>query len=375
MYSSYATAAAITGAVFPTLATMAVVLRFRARHVKRQRYGTDDYIALAALAFAIALCCIVMYGAFVASIGQNLTTVTPKEYESYTKVQVFVLWGAHHIIYVVLCAYPAYGLAKICVLEFYKRIFITEQFHRTANITIDFIVLWTLAAEFTQMFTALPISQAWKFGGHYNLNYGNQALAFACFDILLDVITLCLPLPVISSLRLDKRHKVNIIAIFWTGIFCIFAASVRIYFTYGLGHFGNKQAISDEHFSYVSVNVLIWGEIESCCSIIASCLPSYGPLVQGTSLVRKLGRGFSTVVDLFSSRRAQASGASDASIKRNGASAVDVESALVNNEPRKWYQLQEGINVTTVSQNPKFQPKGTSAITVERTFTSTAEAR
>jgi hypothetical protein len=33
-----------------------------------------------------------------------------------------------------------------------------------------------------------------------------------------------------------------------------------------------------------SVNNIIWAEIESCCSIIAACLPTYGPLVRSLAL-------------------------------------------------------------------------------------------
>jgi len=367
MYSSYSVAAAVCSVIFPVLASFAVALRFRARSIKGQRYGVDDYLALLALAFAIALCCIVFYGAFAASIGQDLSTITPSEYTSYSK----------HIYFTPICAYPAYGLAKISVLEFYKRIFITNKFRLSANITITFVVLWMVTAELVQIFSAWPIDQFWTFGGHFDLNFGAQALAFACLDITLDIITLCLPLPVIRSLHMDRKHKFILIGIFWLGIFCVVAASVRLYFTYELSFYGNAAATSSSWFSYVSVNTLIWGEIESCCSIIAACLPSYGALLQGSQIVKKIGKAFSSVLNasMFSSRRTQQSGASAFSLTRartaseavseQGTSSIEVEG--------KWYPLSDRIQ-TIVSQDvERGSIKNSKNIRVDKSFMTQVE--
>lgn len=49
MYSSYSIAAAVCSVVFPTLASLAVVLRFQARKRKSLKYGTDDYVIVVAL--------------------------------------------------------------------------------------------------------------------------------------------------------------------------------------------------------------------------------------------------------------------------------------------------------------------------------------
>ena len=49
MYSSYATTAAVCSCVFPTLASIAVFFRFRARNIKALAYGADDYSILIAL--------------------------------------------------------------------------------------------------------------------------------------------------------------------------------------------------------------------------------------------------------------------------------------------------------------------------------------
>ena len=49
MYSSYAVAAAVCSVVFPVFASLAVLLRFRARKIKSLSYGIDDYAIVVAL--------------------------------------------------------------------------------------------------------------------------------------------------------------------------------------------------------------------------------------------------------------------------------------------------------------------------------------
>ena len=50
------------------------------------------------------------------------------------------------------------------------------------------------------------------------MNFGGQAMAFAVLDIFLDIVTLCLPLPVIGRLHMDRSHRIKLIGIFWLGI-------------------------------------------------------------------------------------------------------------------------------------------------------------
>lgn len=49
MYSTYATAAAVSSSVFAALAIVAVGFRLRARSVQKLRLGLDDWLVLVAL--------------------------------------------------------------------------------------------------------------------------------------------------------------------------------------------------------------------------------------------------------------------------------------------------------------------------------------
>jgi len=61
-----------------------------------------------------------------------------------------------------------------------------------------------------------PILGAWR-GGKLRYDFGAFSLAVAGMSIVFDVIVLCFPLPVIRTLKMPTRRKVQIVGIFWLG--------------------------------------------------------------------------------------------------------------------------------------------------------------
>ena len=89
---------------------------------------------------------------------------------------------------------------------------------------------------------------------------------------------------------------------------CIVAGAVRLYFGYKLSEF-KGVVVRDSYYSCVfngstqqypanipcldvSINLIIWSEIEPCMSIVAACLPTFGPLIQGGFSLPSLARSF-----------------------------------------------------------------------------------
>ncbi|KAI1135012.1 hypothetical protein F5Y05DRAFT_396265 [Hypoxylon sp. FL0543] len=140
-----------------------------------------------------------------------------------------------------------------------------------------------ISATFTQIFSAWPIYNWWTLGETYTINYGAFLTSFAAIDLALDIVILSLPIPIIHSLHMNRRQKFLLLGVFWMGSFCVVATTIRLYFGYKLSEAGSGRPVSDEEFSYVSVNNAIWAEMESCCSVIACCLPTYGPLIRSFS--------------------------------------------------------------------------------------------
>ena len=133
----------------------------------------------------------------------------------------------------------------------------------------------------TQLFSTTPISSGWHPALQLqdaNYNYPIAFLAIFGIGIVLDVLVLCLPLRPIYKLQLTWSKKIRISAILWLGIFCVVCASVRFYYTHlQLYVVFNATATEKAH---ITVNASLWSKLEPSASIIAACLPTYGPLVQ-----------------------------------------------------------------------------------------------
>lgn len=140
-----------------------------------------------------------------------------------------------------LLCHIAYAAIKLSVLLFYKRIFITLWFQRTANVFMAVVVAWLIAATFVSdvlvlvcpdtqtleghVFSANPVDSWWNFGADKEplldfkpvINYQIFLAALAAIDIGLDVFTLLLPVPVIRSLQVSRTKKIYLLAIFALG--------------------------------------------------------------------------------------------------------------------------------------------------------------
>ncbi|KAI4156813.1 MAG: hypothetical protein L6R39_001009 [Caloplaca ligustica] len=119
----------------------------------------------------------------------------------------------------VLLCHIIYGVIKISILLFYRRIFITPWFRTTTTIFMGVVLAWMLAATLGHIFSASPIDKWWTSDPKFQLEFDYEIFltAMAGIDIGLDVFTLLLPIPVIRSLHVNKQKKLSLIGIFALG--------------------------------------------------------------------------------------------------------------------------------------------------------------
>ncbi|MCJ1373425.1 hypothetical protein MMC20_004653 [Loxospora ochrophaea] len=272
--------------IFIALATAAVILRIWAQSINKKAGGLDDIAIILALVFCYGL----LITSIVAVVGGGLNTIrTDIDPMSAAILYVKVLFVEPFL------EYPALGFFKISVLLFYRRIFIFRWFIRLCDFLVCFCTLWVLAIIIAQANVAHPVSKIWDLTGDYfEYNYDRFALATAGMSICLDLITLCLPLPVIHRLHMGQKQKVMTISILWLGVFCVVADSVRFYYGYKEVAVAVSSSGNDRY--YLSRKVWLWDRITPCSSIVAACLPTYGPLIRGTNF----SSIFSTAASWFS---------------------------------------------------------------------------
>ena len=97
------------------------------------------------------------------------------------------------------------------------------------------------------IFSAWPVQNWWLYYRTV-IDYEVYLVTMATFDIVLDIITLCLPLPVIRHLQMTTKRKLLLVGVFALGWLCvdperefgfglmascscIVASAIRLYYT------------------------------------------------------------------------------------------------------------------------------------------------
>ncbi|KAF2726950.1 hypothetical protein EJ04DRAFT_517555 [Polyplosphaeria fusca] len=264
----------------PVLALLAVVLRFVVQRRTKNGLGVSFILIVVALVLSIAICALGIYGSVSGLTGVRL------DHMSLPTVQRYFL-----VIFIdVLLCHLVYELIKVSILLFYKRIFPTPKFNAHANTVLGVVTAFTITITLVQIFGASPIDGQWKVtkNGRPRLKYDHPIfiVSVAAIDMVLNLWTLALPLPVIKNLHLDKQRKVGISMLFLLGGFCVVSSTVRLYYVALLVR---ASSLGPERLKYVSNANDLWAHIEACASIVTACLPTLAPLYRKLPFADRLG--------------------------------------------------------------------------------------
>lgn len=93
----------------------------------------------------------------------------------------------------------------------------------------------------------------------------------------------------IKSLHVNTKQKISILGIFWLGGFVCVSAIIR--FVFLVKSINRLADLGQNQYNSITV-AFIWAEVEPNTSVVAACLPTYGPLFkEGTffpSIVRSV---------------------------------------------------------------------------------------
>ncbi|MCJ1285829.1 hypothetical protein MMC26_005170 [Xylographa opegraphella] len=289
MYSIKSVNQVVITVVFTALAAVAVALRFKVRYNLRAGIGIDDYIILAALAVQIGAAGMSILGAVAGGSGDNPENLFlhPIEATRYTNIH----YAGPFLVATII------ALIKFSTCVLYKRIFTQTTFGRACNVLMVLTAAWFLASIIGQAcanFEAKPTSSTSSSPSTFN--FFLFLTIMAALNILLDLITVCLPLFVIRSLQMSFKRKLVIASIFSLGIFCVIAAAVRVYYTARLVQ---AQAQGTELIALL-LSIDLWAVIEPCSSIVAACLPTLAPFVRGRRDLASIIRSVRSILSLNS---------------------------------------------------------------------------
>ena len=115
---------------------------------------------------------------------------------------------------------------KICILTFYRKIFITRKFAIITYIITAFCIAWLLTGIFGNLFNCHPIEADWsvKYGTlSHCFPWGIFLFLHEMINALIDVAILACPVILVRRLQLSPRRKHQI-----TGIFLLGGLYVRL---------------------------------------------------------------------------------------------------------------------------------------------------
>ncbi|KAK8040191.1 hypothetical protein PG993_008602 [Apiospora rasikravindrae] len=274
----YGLAILITSIIFSILALLLTGARIWARRITRRSLRLNDHIIIANSVLTFSLCVATEWAAVHAGIGEPRSKLTSTQAVSFRKF----LWSAEIIVTFII------GTVKIGVLLFYQQVFATKpRFHTAANVLVGLCGAWTAVFVLLIVFKRFPVHNEWSLAASvpHHWNAGVMWTSMSASDILLDLAILTLPFPVLSSLKLGRRRKIQVGGIFCLGVFVAIGSAVRlVYFIRAEPIYGDPYY----NFSDSVTNVVIWSIVEACVSIIAANLPLLAPLFKEGQGLRSL---------------------------------------------------------------------------------------
>lgn len=163
---------------------------------------------------------------------------------------------------------------KISILLFYKRTFHTQSRHfiRCIYAALATVVLWTLAFSIVTLLQVWPIAAFWdaSIPIQWKIHSTKMYLWLSVTDIILDIVTLVLPLPMIGRLKMTTKNRWALAGVFAVGSFAAVAGIVRLFYALRFRHHGSD-------ITYEMYRLAIWSCIEPSMGIISACLPLLHP--------------------------------------------------------------------------------------------------
>lgn len=108
-------------------------------------------------------------------------------------------------------------VTKLAILLLYKSLFPGQGFLIAAYIIGAIILTWGLVSMGFAVFLCKPIYIFWSVGSSGCLDVGKFYVGNALPNIAIDIAVLCLPMKQVWGLRITRRQKVAVSAIFLLG--------------------------------------------------------------------------------------------------------------------------------------------------------------
>ncbi|PGH09595.1 hypothetical protein AJ79_05651 [Helicocarpus griseus UAMH5409] len=251
----------VIGVVGGILALIAFILRMMARLpvFNGGQFGMDDAMIVLAMMFTVPFSVFSVLLAN-AGLGKDMWHVAFDDITMVLYIYFFDEW-----LYL-----SALTFTKLSLHFFYLRIFPQKSFRTAIYVVMAATASYGIAFVLVSIFQCSPIKSAWlrwdgtSPGTCNNINL--QGWLSAAFNIVLDFVTLVLPLRELARLELWRKKKIHICLMFTVGSFVTIVSILRL-------HTLLKFA-STHNLTWDYVEMGYWSTIEIHVGIICACMPA-----------------------------------------------------------------------------------------------------
>ncbi|RSL47050.1 hypothetical protein CEP54_013590 [Fusarium duplospermum] len=262
-----------------------VILRCVARLMVTKRLWWDDWTALVATVFLVALLVLQTQSADL-GFGLHFWNVDVKNAKP-----IFQIFYVTQILYILIQV-----SAKASLLAFYSRVFTSRGFRIAVWSAAAFLVGHGIIFLGLVIFQCTPISSLWNRSLENKcLNLTAIGYAGGVFSIVEDIVIFIMPIPELWKLQLGGRKKAALLFMFSIGSFACVTSMVRLKYLVSFS--------STLDTTWDNVYVVIWSMIELSCALICASLPALRPLIQMLPGVLSTARGSSVKHTTDTSRR------------------------------------------------------------------------
>ncbi|KAM0794903.1 hypothetical protein BDR22DRAFT_939785 [Usnea florida] len=250
------------------LATLAVFLRFLARWRSKASFAADDWWMLASLIPSYSMLAVGSIMVTSGGGGRHTNTLTQSQIATFLKTL-----DAAVITYTLTIF-----MVKISILLLYRRIFTTPLFKRATLIVGTACVAWLIAALLCLAFQCRTNAERYNldtlFSNHC-IDLKGYWIAVTGSNLVLDLVVLCMPLYIVSNLKIPTRQKLWLSGIFALGILVCIAALMRII---------TINWVKGADLTYTAITCYMWSQVEPTMATVCACLTTLRPLFVGFNI-------------------------------------------------------------------------------------------
>ncbi|RVX69112.1 hypothetical protein B0A52_06825 [Exophiala mesophila] len=264
--------------LFSILGTFTVGFRLYARLFLTKALGIDDILVVFSLMFCIALSVLIIIANKKFHLGRHVWDIPVSTISPHRQNVWISQW----------CYIAAAALVKISVLLFYRRLSVkfTRAFLVATWIGIVYNICYFITFGVILLRLCTPVHAYWMrfeqdWAATHSFRCNSEAASLpisSALSVVGDVYSTALPFALIWNLKLPRRQKVALYALFSVGLLAIGAGIARTVLLYIIHH--TKQDLT-----FILWETWIWALVELYGSLFAASAPAlktfFREVVQG----------------------------------------------------------------------------------------------